>query len=422
MTIKTKETKRKVLLVGNIILCSAAIEFIMLSLITSRGTADEIGKFLFGLTFIQLFSSMLTLGLPPLLVRLSQTLNGKNWTPEIGKLFTIVAAVTTLFSLFFVQYSSDLTSWLNRDYLTKVMLLLVSCTSLTTFLFLWCGLLQGKNRPILASSLQFFAIPIVMGTLLLSQSKSSLEHTKLLELYLMSCASVTALSFTVWLLSGTSPNSNSKTEDANHKSWKTFALNALMQQWLMWGGLLLASPFISDSDFALLSLAQKLSVTLAIPLFSMNYVIAPKLAAAYLDQASGELRQLVALSIRILRAWLPPYFFAICVIGAIALYYLGGQYSSAIPYFFVFLLGQLFNVWSGSVGVILMMTHNEKSFSWVLIYSCILSAFVTLTLSWQFGAYGAALGCTFSLFIQNGLAMRAIRKKLGYQLLQRDFA
>lgn len=419
---QTRPIKKQVFFVGNIILASAAVEFSMLSAITARGTAEEIGKFLFGMTFIQLFSSMLTLGIPPLLVRMSQTLNGKKWTQEMSKLFLIVAAVTAVFCVLCIQFSADLASWLNRDYLTKVMICVAACIASTTFLFLWCGLLQGRNRPIFASLLQFFAIPVVMGVLLLFEKKEIFSHTLLIEHYLTSCATVMLFAFMVWLTSHPAPVKQSPPQDPSHRSWTTFALNALMQQWLMWGGLLLAGPFLNDTEFALLSLAQKLSIVLAILLFAMNYVIAPKLAAAYLSDHTDELRSLTGLSVRVLRQWLAPYSAFICIVGTTAFFVLGEPYTSAMPFFFILILGQLFNVWSGSVGIILMMTHNEKSFSWVLIQSCLLNAMIVIALSWQLGIYGAAIGCALSLIIQNGLAMRAVRQRLGYRLLQRDFA
>ena len=75
-------------------------------------------------------------------------------------------------------------------------------------------------------------------------------------------------------------------------------------------------------------------------------------------------------------------------------------------------LAQFINILSGSVGLIMQMTDNEKIFKNIIIISLIINIILSILLIPKFGIWGAVYSSSISLVLWNILAIVFIKKKI----------
>jgi O-antigen/teichoic acid export membrane protein len=80
----------------------------------------------------------------------------------------------------------------------------------------------------------------------------------------------------------------------------------------------------------------------------------------------------------------------------------------------VLLLGQVINVISGPVGVILKMTHYQNALFLMILISIITNLVLNVIWIPKFGILGAASATAISIVIFNLLAIIFIRRKLNF--------
>ena len=73
---------------------------------------------------------------------------------------------------------------------------------------------------------------------------------------------------------------------------------------------------------------------------------------------------------------------------------------------------QFINVVSGSVGLIMQMSGNEKIFRNIIIFSIIINIILSIILIPKFQVWGAVYSSSFSLILWNILSIIFIKKKI----------
>ena len=64
-------------------------------------------------------------------------------------------------------------------------------------------------------------------------------------------------------------------------------------------------------------------------------------------------------------------------------------------------IGQLFNVWAGPCGLVLIMTKHQKEAMWLTVLSSVISLSISLLLVENYGAVGVAAGTAIGVFSHN---------------------
>ncbi|MGD1919937.1 MAG: oligosaccharide flippase family protein [Pleurocapsa sp.] len=152
---------------------------------------------------------------------------------------------------------------------------------------------------------------------------------------------------------------------------------------------------------------------LAFVLTAVNNVLSPNIAGLYTENKIPQMQQVVTQSSRIMLLVSVPMAAFFIFGGNWYLSLFGREFIQARPALTILCLGQLFSIASGSVGILLTMTGNEKS---NLIGSTINVA-LNIILNWfwipLWGLTGAAAATAVSTVAVNIFKVISVRQKVG---------
>lgn len=152
---------------------------------------------------------------------------------------------------------------------------------------------------------------------------------------------------------------------------------------------------------------------LAFVLTAVNNVLSPNIAGLYTEQNTQEMQRVVTQSSRMMLLVSLPLAAFFIFGGNWYLSLFGSEFIKARPALTILCLGQLFSIASGSVGILLTMTGNEKS---NLIGSTI-NVVLNIILNWfwipRWGLSGAAAATTVSTIVVNIFKVICVRQKVG---------
>ena len=89
------------------------------------------------------------------------------------------------------------------------------------------------------------------------------------------------------------------------------------------------------------------------------------------------------------------------------------EYAAAAGVLAILSTGRLIAVWTGSAGVTLMMTGNQKPLMYITVFSGVASVLAGLLLAPRFGMVGVAVGTASTQAMQNTLQLLLVKRRLG---------
>jgi O-antigen/teichoic acid export membrane protein len=202
----------------------------------------------------------------------------------------------------------------------------------------------------------------------------------------------------------------------NH--WKSallpFSMIALVSAFNAQIGIIVLGVLSTDEQVAAMRIAERGGQFVMMSLTLVNMVIAPYIVRAHRDGDRALLQNLAQKSARgSLLLALPVA--GILILGGESLIKLafGADYA-AISYWPVVIIavGQLFNVFFGSVGYLLSMSGYEKDTLKAQLLAVIINVATSVILVPRFGAVGGALSVAMSLIIWNIMSAVLVKKRL----------
>jgi O-antigen/teichoic acid export membrane protein len=200
-------------------------------------------------------------------------------------------------------------------------------------------------------------------------------------------------------------------------SAKPLFLMMLMGMLVQYSGQIISGIYLSASDVAYFSVAQRISMLTSFVLIAVNLVAAPRFAASAKLGKTEELRSTSLFCSRIMVIMATPvvvfiFFFADLLMG-----FFGEEYIQAAYLLRILIIGQFINVITGSVGFLLNMTGHEKDMRNVVFFSGPLALGLGLFLTPLYGATGAAIATAIALASQNLIAVYMVKRRLGFNTL-----
>lgn len=226
-----------------------------------------------------------------------------------------------------------------------------------------------------------------------------------IKLYTVSGALACLISFVITLIK------YSKIKPLNDVPWKgnrnflalsrslfVISLAALLTQQL---AVLILARYVSLEDVGIYSLALKISLLISYPLVAINVVTSPLYARYF---ANNEFRQLKNLArsnqkVLLLLATLLVVV-EVIVIDSIALFF-GEDYLGIVPVVKILIIGQWFNVSTGSAVSILIMAGYEKVQRRITLIITAIYVILLLLVVPTYELYGAAWVTTITVSIKN---------------------
>ncbi|CAI8349461.1 MAG: Uncharacterised protein [Flavobacterium sp. SCGC AAA160-P02] len=172
--------------------------------------------------------------------------------------------------------------------------------------------------------------------------------------------------------------------------------------------------WLTDSkNVGLYTVATRLVLFIAFFLQITNSVLSPKIAALYANKKIEEVKSLV----RQVTFWLiiigllATLFFLL--FGEYILGFWGKTFTEAYYCLLILCFGQFINISTGCSGVILIMSGNEKIFSYISAIFLIVSIILNFVFIQLYGIIGAAIATSITIAGENILRVIIVKRRTG---------
>ncbi len=176
---------------------------------------------------------------------------------------------------------------------------------------------------------------------------------------------------------------------------------------------LLADPV----ETALFSVAFKVASIVNFVLYAINSIATPKFAELHQANDPERMGQFARQATRLMLTTGVPFLAVLSIFPSFFMGLFGPEFTQAAPTLLILCVGQLVNIYCGSVGAILMMTGYQRLFQNILIVGTVINIILNIVLIPFFGAIGAAIGCSIGLAIWNIMGVLAVKRVHGFSVL-----
>ena len=181
--------------------------------------------------------------------------------------------------------------------------------------------------------------------------------------------------------------------------------------------LILLGVWGSSVDVGLFGVAQRTASLVSLVLIAANIIVAPKLAELYQQKNMLALGRIARQGSLLMTAMAAPALLLFLIAPQWVMSLFGAEFAVGWRLLVIMALGQLINVMTGSVGFLLMMTGNERSYLSANIIAALLCATLAYLLIPFYGGLGAAVAAAVPLAIVNLLRVRYVWRSMGIMTL-----
>lgn len=190
-------------------------------------------------------------------------------------------------------------------------------------------------------------------------------------------------------------------------------LPSIFSTMIIWGDRLVLSALLPVAAVGVYQSASQFSILFAMILGAVNAVYSPMIAAFY---KKGETRKLDELY-KVTTKWAFFLSLPVCVVTLIVprlvlTVIFGTAYGTGALPLQILTIGQLINVATGAVGMLLMMTGHARAWSVSPALALFFSVGLNLLLSPHLGIAGAAIGTTVAMGVMFGTGILQVKHYL----------
>lgn len=170
---------------------------------------------------------------------------------------------------------------------------------------------------------------------------------------------------------------------------------------------------IDSTDSAgIYSAASEISTLISFGLIAANAIMAPMIAELHSEGRIDELRRSIRLCALGLMIFTIPAALVILLFGRWILGLFGADFVEGYSALAILCLGQFFNAFAGPVGLLMTMTHYEKSAAGIFAFAVLANVALNASLIPVLGIKGAAIATTTTTILWNALMLLFVWSKL----------
>lgn len=185
---------------------------------------------------------------------------------------------------------------------------------------------------------------------------------------------------------------------------------------ILWSPLLFLGVWESSESVGIYAAASRTASLTSFGLAAVNSISAPKFAALYQQADMNSLGRVARNSVKITLLFAFPLLLLFVMAPGWVLSIFGEKFTQGAAVLIILAVGQFVNVTTGSVGVLLMMSGNERLMRNNLLFSAIVGILLNLWLIPCFGVIGGAVAAAIVLAMQNLIAFMLVRRNLNITL------
>lgn len=404
---------------------------ILVSVLLARWLGkDGYGIFAFAIAVMNMAVMPIRLGLPALLVReVSRYRSRQDWRLMRGmirrsnQLVVIVSAVVIIVAALVLLSNRDRMppKQLHAHLMTLAIMPLAALASLRL------ATLMGLKRVIQGQAPELMVQP-ALTVILLLVARQFISPAPSVALAIVLIATSTAFAIGAIMLRMAIPDEVSQSAcNYDDRRWLTslvpFSLTALVSSF---GGQvdIVLLGFLSDnSEVATYRVALALGMMVIFALSAVRVVLAPHIAHLHEIGDRARLQAIITKATWAITAVALPSVVVIAVFGETILVTLYGvEFRSVYFPLLILCAGQLFRATTGTVGMLLNMTGNERHVMTISILSVLLNLTLHSILIPRYGAAGAAVATAVTIVFTNSYLAWNAWKILGIQTTPIPFA
>ena len=395
--------------------------FIVTYLVTTNISIEQAGLFFLGVSIYQMAGAICQMGSGTSLVKLigvNDQCNKRKINKDVSFTLKLISCTSFIYFVLLIFLDSQFESFFKSD----INVLLVGSGGFIVALQLSVvSMFQGKGQPLI-SSLLANILPqmiFILTFYFISYSQITLfSSDSLIFIHLASLALVSVIGIITWYsFPGFKFNIKAKLSSELKYSLYSLSIIAVIHPITKWAGQLSSGFFLGAEQVALFASAQRMALLISFILIAVNVVFSPKIAKAFSNNRLNDVDSLALMSSRVMIVISMPLLIFIMIYPEFILGLLGPEYIEAKNILRILVIGQFFNVCSGSVGVILNMTNNERDMRKLVLIVSPIAIFLSVILTQIWGVIGAACATAIAMILQNTLEIYKVKKRLGFNSL-----
>jgi O-antigen/teichoic acid export membrane protein len=418
--IKSNEANKELIInssVAFIVRIGGAIASFLMNVAVARYLGiDDSGDFFLALAIITIVATIVRMGGDNAILRFVG-IHGpkKEWVEVRGVMQKMVYAVL-VFSCFItilllVNEKFIATHVFNNPALENTFFWMFLAIPFYAIYTLYSIGLQALKKVLFSVALQNIAVPFLLIIFVFIYSPQKADD--LSKFYLISSVITLGISLFVWRFFV--PNGRALFDkNILWKSCYPLWVMAILQQTIQWSGQFIAGMFSDNVHLAQLAIAQRTSMLITFIGIAINLVSAPKFAHFYSEGKLHQLKKYSKNTTKLMALFSSPLMIFVWFFPQEVMSLFGKGFENGYWMLRILSLGQFINVMTGSVGYLLMMSGHEKDMRNITFVSGFLSIFLNIILIKYFGAMGAAIAIATSVATLNLLALKMVKKRLGF--------
>jgi O-antigen/teichoic acid export membrane protein len=402
-------------------LTGAALRFAFVIALARLLGAEGTGLYYLALSTVSLAVVASRLGLDNVLLRLTAAHAERGRWPELlgvhrsGIRLTVMASVVV--SVVIAILAMPLSHHLFAKPALVAPLLLMSLAIVPVSLSVILGqFLRGLKRVFVATFVQAVTIPALsLAAVFWLVPRWQVRGAA--AAYLLAAWVACAVGLVWW------KRSTPSVPPAGTESWQLFVAAAplfgvaLAQSLMNLTGTTVLGIWRSSAEVGTFAVASRAAQYASFFLMAINTVVAPRFAALHVRGDVAALTRAARVAAGLTVALSLPLLGVFILTPDLPMRLFGPEFADAGPALRILAFGQLVNIGAGSVGMLLMMSGNERALMKIAVRASLLQLVATVTLVPPFGVEGAAVASAGGLIVLNVTAMRATRRHLGVAIL-----
>ena len=395
------------------------IQFIFYLLVAKKYGVDGFGKFVLAYTFAALISIVARWGIDQVVLREGSKYYSSGNFNAVKRLFwnafRLISIISIVISCVYFLFIPILAERVLNNLEYAPILKIFSFAIMPIALVQYGGeFIRAIGRPVLSSVAQTFLVPFFALVLFfICPIEQDIEITSFVYLIATIIAMLIVLFFCFKVIS--KEKSNIKNREfifpINILSIATpIAWITILTTWLGFSETIILGIFLNPEDLGLYAAALRLVLLVNFIVVAFNSILAPIISVYYHDKKINELVDIILKTTALKLFMSMPFFILYFIFPELLLSLFGNEFVAASNVLIILAIGVLFNVLTGPVGIILIMTGYVKERRTHVLFSVIINICFAIVLISQYGISGAAISATIGMIVLNATSLSTVFK------------
>ncbi len=387
--------------------------------------AEGMGVFILGVSFVLIASTVSRWGLDQAALKHIAVYAGEGNRQSVRSVFAAAFLAILFLSLGLSLLLMPALPWLaevlfSRPDMTGLLYILALSIVPFSLLNLTAEALRGMQRTALNALIQVVVVPVVSICAVLVLQDDQRGVLAAAYAYLWGTLAASILGLFVWrlyagshrgVLSGWFAFLKGLLDIASPMAWVSIIGIAMSLSETV-----LLGVFRDAGEVGVYAAALRVAMLVNFILVAFNTILAPRFAALFHQNRLKEMELLAAHSVQLMLFLSLPVFVVCLFFPEQVLGLFGNAFSNGAVGLMILAIGQLVNVATGPVGVLLLMTGYERHMrrNWML--SALVGLVAGLLLVPPFGVIGASISAVIAGVILQGLLVWSVKRNLNINI------